>query len=158
MREHLLDRIAITLSADVTTSWQERVNAVEAATRFQDAPTEVLSEVEDTTDALRTQVGGGLVGCGGWAREWGLTCMNLGSRRPVRLDSQLLAQPRHHRLACCAAACLPACRRLCLRGNTSRRCSSERSRPSTWWRRRGEGGCRCAALTLLLGWRGVSDW
>ena len=39
MREHLLDRIAITLSADVTTSWQERVNAVEAATRFQDAPT-----------------------------------------------------------------------------------------------------------------------
>lgn len=35
---------------------QERVAAVEAAGRFQDKPTEVLSDVEDTTDGLRTQV------------------------------------------------------------------------------------------------------
>lgn len=60
MREHLLDRIAMTLSADVMWStFQERVNAVEAAGRFQDKPMDVLAEVEDTTDSLRTQVWGG---------------------------------------------------------------------------------------------------
>ncbi|KAI7841831.1 hypothetical protein COHA_004360 [Chlorella ohadii] len=56
MREHLLDRIAMTLSADVQWTFQERVAAVEAAGRFQDKPTEVLSDVEDTTDGLRTQI------------------------------------------------------------------------------------------------------
>lgn len=35
LREHLLDRIAITLSADVPTNFQDRVSAVEAAVRFQ---------------------------------------------------------------------------------------------------------------------------
>lgn len=47
----------MTLSADVQWSFQERVNAVEQATRFQDRPVEVLSDVEETTDGLRTQVG-----------------------------------------------------------------------------------------------------
>ncbi|KAL4425474.1 hypothetical protein ABPG75_009490 [Micractinium tetrahymenae] len=56
LREHLLDRIAMTLSADVQWTFQERVNAVEQATRFQDRPVEVLSDVEDTTDGLRTQI------------------------------------------------------------------------------------------------------
>lgn len=107
LREHLLDRIAMTLSADVMwsspqvgrqtgrrrsragrqagaraeqagrqasselqqkrpvsaapslltgTLTQERVNAVEIAGRFQDSPTEVLSDTEDTTDGLRSQV------------------------------------------------------------------------------------------------------
>lgn len=56
MREHLLDRIAMTLSADVQWTFQERVSAVNAAARFQDQPTEVLSDVEETTDGLRTQV------------------------------------------------------------------------------------------------------
>lgn len=56
LREHLLDRIAMTLSADVQWSFQERVNAVEQATRFQDRPVEVLSDVEETTDGLRTQI------------------------------------------------------------------------------------------------------
>ncbi len=35
MREHLLDRIAITLSADVPFDFKDRVTAVEAAIRFQ---------------------------------------------------------------------------------------------------------------------------
>ena len=35
LREHLLDRIAITLSADVPTDFKDRVEAVESAMRFQ---------------------------------------------------------------------------------------------------------------------------
>jgi magnesium chelatase subunit D len=35
LREHLLDRIAITLSADVPADFSDRVSAVEAAMRFQ---------------------------------------------------------------------------------------------------------------------------
>ena len=35
LREHLLDRIAITLSADVPPTFDQRVEAVAAASRFQ---------------------------------------------------------------------------------------------------------------------------
>lgn len=56
LREHLLDRIAMTLSADVQWTFQERVNAVESAARFQDEPTQMLSESEETTDGLCTQI------------------------------------------------------------------------------------------------------
>ena len=56
LREHLLDRMAICLSADVPTTFQSRVAAVEAATRFQDFPIDVMKEVEETTDALRTNI------------------------------------------------------------------------------------------------------
>ena len=35
LREHLLDRIAITLSADVPIDFKDRVEAVESAMRFQ---------------------------------------------------------------------------------------------------------------------------
>ncbi|KAL4860043.1 Magnesium-chelatase subunit ChlD [Chlorella vulgaris] len=73
MREHLLDRIAMTLSADVMWStFQERVNAVEAAGRFQDKPMDVLAEVEDTTDSLRTQIV--------FAREY-LSEVNIGEKQ-----------------------------------------------------------------------------
>ena len=56
LREHLLDRIAVTLSADVPYTFDTRVSAVEAATRFQDSPAEVLQKSEETTDALRASV------------------------------------------------------------------------------------------------------
>lgn len=56
LREHLLDRIAITLSADVPYTFETRVDAVEAATRFQDSPLDVLKQAEETTDALRSSV------------------------------------------------------------------------------------------------------
>ena len=52
-------------------TFQDRVAAVEAATRFQDKATLVLKESEETTDALRTNVrrrsgwvGGGAAGGG----------------------------------------------------------------------------------------------
>ena len=56
LREHLLDRIAVTLSADVPYTFDTRVSAVEAATKFQDFPAEVLQKSEETTDALRASV------------------------------------------------------------------------------------------------------
>lgn len=56
LREHLLDRIAITLSADVPFTFQTRVQAVEAAARFQDQPSDMLREAEETTDALRGNI------------------------------------------------------------------------------------------------------
>ena len=56
LREHLLDRIAVTLSADVPYTFDTRVSAVEAATKFQDSPAEVLQKAEETTDALRASV------------------------------------------------------------------------------------------------------
>eukprot|EP00897_Mesotaenium_endlicherianum_P002863 jgi/Mesen1/2604/ME000166S01725 len=42
VREHLLDRIAITLSADVVQSFEDRVLAVEIATQFQNRPRQIL--------------------------------------------------------------------------------------------------------------------
>lgn len=56
LREHLLDRIAITLSADVPTSFDERVEAVEIARQFQDRPTDLLAQAEETTEGLRQQI------------------------------------------------------------------------------------------------------
>ncbi len=38
LREHLLDRIAIGLSADVPNTFDERVKAIDAAMKFQDRP------------------------------------------------------------------------------------------------------------------------
>lgn len=56
LREHLLDRIAITLSADVPYTFQTRVEAVEAAARFQDSPVDVLTDTEELTDSLRSNI------------------------------------------------------------------------------------------------------
>ena len=42
LREHLLDRIAITLSADVPPTFDQRVEAVTAASRFQ-VPTHICT-------------------------------------------------------------------------------------------------------------------
>lgn len=56
LREHLLDRFAICLSADVPATFDERVQAIDVAVRFQDRAQDVLKEVEELTDALRTNV------------------------------------------------------------------------------------------------------
>ncbi|GJP34250.1 hypothetical protein CLOM_g18697, partial [Closterium sp. NIES-68] len=56
VREHLLDRIAINLSADVVQDFGDRVSAVEIAMNFQNRAKEVLVESKDATEAARTQV------------------------------------------------------------------------------------------------------
>ncbi len=60
LREHLLDRIAITLSADVPNMMEDRVKAIDAAMKFQDNAAGTLKDTEELTDALRTSVSAGL--------------------------------------------------------------------------------------------------
>ncbi|KAI6669597.1 hypothetical protein NL676_004482 [Syzygium grande] len=56
VREHLLDRIAINLSADLPMSFEERVAAVDIATKFQERTNEVFKMVEEETDHAKTQI------------------------------------------------------------------------------------------------------
>ena len=65
LREHLCDRIAITLSADVPSTKEDRVLAIDTAMRFQDMAQLVLDETGELTGALQTSVGGVLCVWGG---------------------------------------------------------------------------------------------
>ncbi|PIA48267.1 hypothetical protein AQUCO_01400687v1 [Aquilegia coerulea] len=56
VREHLLDRIAINLSADLPMSFDDRVAAVSIATKFQERSNEVFKMVGEETDLARTQI------------------------------------------------------------------------------------------------------
>ena len=56
MRSHLLDRIAIALSADTALSLENRVAAVEQVTRFSNNPATFLAEYEEDIDSLKTQI------------------------------------------------------------------------------------------------------
>ncbi|XP_030522427.2 magnesium-chelatase subunit ChlD, chloroplastic [Rhodamnia argentea] len=56
VREHLLDRIAINLSADLPLSFEDRVAAVDIATKFQERTNEVFKMVEEETDYAKTQI------------------------------------------------------------------------------------------------------
>ncbi|OVA06099.1 Magnesium chelatase [Macleaya cordata] len=56
VREHLLDRIAINLSADLPMSFDDRVAAVSIATQFQECSNEVFKLVEEETDLAKTQI------------------------------------------------------------------------------------------------------
>ncbi|KAH7421409.1 hypothetical protein KP509_13G055900 [Ceratopteris richardii] len=62
VREHLLDRIAINLSADIALGFDDRVAAVGIATEFQDNTSKVVSQAAEATEAAKLQV---LL-----AREW----------------------------------------------------------------------------------------
>ncbi|KAK2372005.1 magnesium chelatase [Trifolium repens] len=56
VREHLLDRIAINLSADLPMSFEDRVAAVGIATEFQDNCGQVFKGVDEDTDNVKTQI------------------------------------------------------------------------------------------------------
>ncbi|MBE9059330.1 ATP-binding protein, partial [Sphaerospermopsis sp. LEGE 08334] len=62
LREHLLDRIAIALSADGVLGLDQRVEAVEQAIAYSRSPQEFLNQYSEDIDALKTQI---LL-----AREW----------------------------------------------------------------------------------------
>jgi magnesium chelatase subunit D len=62
LREHLLDRIAITLSADGVLALDQRVQAVDQAIAFTRSPQEFLGQYNEDLDALKTEIV--------LAREW----------------------------------------------------------------------------------------
>ncbi|MBX9255474.1 magnesium chelatase ATPase subunit D [Desmonostoc muscorum CCALA 125] len=56
LREHLLDRIAIALSADGVLGLDQRVAAVEVAIAYSQSPQEFLLQYNEDLDALKTQI------------------------------------------------------------------------------------------------------
>jgi magnesium chelatase subunit D len=56
LREHLLDRIAIALSADAPLTLADRVAVVEQTTRFAANPQAFIADYADEIDALKTQI------------------------------------------------------------------------------------------------------
>ncbi|KAJ6691958.1 MAGNESIUM-CHELATASE SUBUNIT CHLD CHLOROPLASTIC [Salix purpurea] len=56
VREHLLDRIAINLSADLPMNFEDRVAAVGIATQFQEHSNEVFEMVGEETEYAKTQI------------------------------------------------------------------------------------------------------
>jgi len=74
LRDHLLDRIAICLSADTPLSLDDRVQAAAVATEFSTSPQAFLAQHYDELDALKTQII--------LAREW---------LKEVRITSEQIA-------------------------------------------------------------------
>lgn len=56
LREHLLDRIAIVLSADGVLGLDQRVEAVEQAISYSRSPQEFLEQYNEDIDGLKTQI------------------------------------------------------------------------------------------------------
>merc|ERR1719329_1194570 len=56
LREHLLDRIAVTLSADQMLTFEDRVEAVSQAMNFQNAAENSVKSVEEATEGIKTNI------------------------------------------------------------------------------------------------------
>ena len=56
LREHLLDRIAITLSADGVLALDQRVQAVDQVTAYANSPQAFMQQYSEATDDLKTEI------------------------------------------------------------------------------------------------------
>ena len=56
LREHLLDRIAVTLSADQMLTFEDRVEAVNQAMGFQNSAEASVQSVEEATEGIKTSI------------------------------------------------------------------------------------------------------
>ena len=56
LREHLLDRIAIALSADGVLALDQRVQAVEQVVNYAKSPQDFISEYQEDLDGLKTEI------------------------------------------------------------------------------------------------------
>ena len=56
LREHLLDRIAITLSADGVLSLAQRVQAVNQVIEYANSPSQFISQYDEGIDSLKTDI------------------------------------------------------------------------------------------------------
>jgi hypothetical protein len=90
LREHLLDRVAVVLSADVPATFQERVEAIDAAVAFQDDPTGGGGGGGGVGSGGGTGEGGGSVGQGG---KDGTVTQQLSGSHDGAIDNQVVFAP-----------------------------------------------------------------
>eukprot|EP00466_Bigelowiella_natans_P009666 jgi/Bigna1/58389/fgenesh1_pm.83_\ len=56
VRDHLLDRIAVVLNSEEPKTSEERLEAMDMASRFQDDPMEIIEECKDATGQMGSQI------------------------------------------------------------------------------------------------------